>query len=94
MITKRGMLYRRVGLSKDTIITVTMKLQGCPIGIPKNPDITEADRTENSSRKKFTRPARNAASLESAMGGGGSSRHKVDSARAKYRYSRKCKGVG
>ena len=46
--------------------------QGCPIGIPKNPEISEADRTGGVvAEKTFTRRARNNASVESAMGSGG-----------------------
>ena len=51
--------------------------QGCPIGIPKNPEISGSSRKSSlgaaeevhSAPKRFTRRARNAASLKSGGGG-------------------------
>ena len=58
-----------------TLLVVVGLVQGCPIGIPKNPEIS------GSSRKKFTRCApRNTVSLKSG-GGGGSSRTQYEKIR-------------
>ena len=55
-----------IGALLGTVVMLAMMFQGCPIGIPKNPEILGG-----SCRKKFTRHTRNTASLESGMGSGG-----------------------
>ena len=67
-------------------------IQGCPIGIPKNPDIS------GSSRKEKVHPARAKYCESKVGGGGGSSRTQYEKicshSSVEYRESRKCNGVG